>query len=184
MQEREFNYEEELSINPDALDVEWLAQPSLFMKYAEAASEARHAMDEAKENVDLVKAEVDREIRQDPGAFGLEKTTEGSISAAVLCHERYQEAIEKYNQSRFQNDLLMNAVRAFDQRKVALENLVKLHGQSYFSGPSEPRNLGMEWDKRVKCSSARSKVKDRLNKGDDDEDDSGKKKPRRRRRTS
>ena len=39
---------------------------------------------------------------------------------------------------------------AIDQKKSALENLVKLHGQMYFAGPSIPRDLDKEWEKREK----------------------------------
>ena len=40
-------------------------------------------------------------------------------------------------------------LKAFEQRKDALENLVRLHGQQYFAGPKIPRDLPSEMEKRT-----------------------------------
>ena len=42
-------------------------------------------------------------------------------------------------------------------------------GQQYFAGPQEPRDLGMEWDSRIKKKAARDKIKRSIRKEDDKE---------------
>jgi hypothetical protein len=54
------------------------------------------------------------------------------------------------------------AVNAFEQRKSALENLVRLFGQSYFAGPKMPRDL--HWEKEEKEKSVNSGIAKHLNK--------------------
>ena len=158
----EFNYEKEVEINPNALDIEWLQQPSLFLKYSEAAAEARRDLDLAKERLDVIRAQIDKEIREDPEKFGVKKITEAVVSNTIVVQEKYRQVYQEYVDLKYQADLLTRVVSAFDQRKSALENLVRLYGQSYFAGPQEPRDLGMEWEKKIKERSAQRKIRRRL----------------------
>ena len=153
------DYEEELRIDPDALDVEWLEQPMVFMRWSQKSADARAAVDRAKMNLDVVEAEVASDVRLNPTKYGLEKITEAAIRSAVLRSEEYVNATNVFIAFKHESDILGAAVRSFDQRKVALENLVKLQQQSYFAGPKEPRNLGEEFDKR---EGARRIVRERI----------------------
>lgn len=130
-------YEQDLSIDQARLDKEWLEQPRKFYQYAEALADARYGLDKAKENLDVVKANLDNKIRKDPNAFGLDgKVTEGAISGAIVLHADYTEAKNLVLEASHTVEVLTGAVRAFDQRKSALENLVRLHGQQYFAVPA------------------------------------------------
>jgi len=137
----ELNYEKDLKINPDELDLMWLDQASLFMKYAKHFADTRRLVDEEKQNLDIVKADIDKKIREHPEKFKIEKVTEGAIQSAILTEGSYNIAYKKFLDAKYESDMASNAVQAFNQRKEALENLVKLHGQSYFAGPSVPHDL-------------------------------------------
>ena len=143
------SYEEEMGIDCTALDVEWLEQPRLMMKYGRLLAEARKAQDDAKEFLDYTKARLDNEIRQDPDSYGLAKATESSIAGAILLQEEYKEASAALTEAKYRTELLSTAVRAVDSRKTALENLVRLHGMSYFAGPAVPRDLAAEREKHT-----------------------------------
>lgn len=167
--QEDFDYQSELRIDCDNLDVEFLLQSQLFMKYAEACADARFVMDKAKEVLDIVKAEIDADIRSNPGKYdiGDKKITETFVSGLVLRQERYHETAMRYIEARHEYEILSAAVEAFQQRKSALENLVRLHGQSYFAGPSEPRNLPMEYVKRLtsmKRDISRERIREKLGK--------------------
>lgn len=144
---KELDYEQDLKINPEELDIEWLDQPQTFMRYAEAAANARLKMDRAKEHLDVIRAETDSRIRSNPNRFNIEgKVTEGAISAAILQQQDYQDVQDQFNEAHHNYNIMQAAVKAFDQRKTALENLVRLQGQNYFSSPIEPRDLGSEYN--------------------------------------
>jgi len=144
----EKEYESELVIDADALDVEWLRQAQLFMKYAEAAAKAKKKVDIAKQKLDVAKSEVDRSVRQNPEAYQITgKPTEGAISSAVSIHPDVLNASDAVINANYEYALLSAAVKSFDQKKDALENLVRLHGQSYFASPETPRNLSNEAEK-------------------------------------
>ena len=135
------NYEQDLRIDETALDVEWLDQAMLFMRYARHAAEARKTFDETKQELDIVRAEIDKDIRENPDKYGLEKVTEGAIQSTLLTNKKYWAANQKVLDAKYEFDMASNAVSAFNMRKEALENLVKLNGQQYFAGPQVPRDL-------------------------------------------
>jgi len=152
------NYEQDLKIDVDALDVEWADQPLLMLKYTKISVEARMELDKAKEDLGIVKAEIDLKIRQDPEAFGITKITESAIQSAIILDTTFGLANEKCLQASYEFDMAQGAVRAVDQRKQALENLVKLHGLQYFAGPKIPRNLSYEYQQKQKQKNADDKV--------------------------
>lgn len=162
---KQYDYDNELQINPDALDVEWLMQPQLFMKYAEALAEAENRVDSAKENLELTKAETDSDIRNNIEAYTgtTKKPTETVVLSIVTQHHDYKKALTRFNKAKRDAKIMLMAVRAFDQRKTALENLVKLHGQSYFSSPQEDRDLKLEYEKNARHNVVRGKVYSKLN---------------------
>lgn len=159
------NYENDIMIDESALDVEWLDQPRLFLKYAKHLAECRRKLDIAKEELELVKAELDKDIRSNPDKYELSKITESVVQNTIVLQKRYIKAVQNLNDVKYEVDIALAAVRAFEQRKDALENLVKLHGQQYFAGPRVPRDITKEWETRQKqkrtdaCISAKMKRK-------------------------
>lgn len=145
----DLNYEQDVSIDETALDVEWLQQPNLMYKYARHQAQTKKAMDEAKERLDFIKAKLEMNIRANPGDYGLSKVTESAIASTILLQPEYQEASKKYIEAKYENEVAVAAVRAIDQKKTALENLVKLLNVSYFAGPSAPRDLSLEWNEHI-----------------------------------
>lgn len=153
------NYEKDVYIDESSLDVEWLNQPRLMMQYGRHASETKLEADKAKERVEVVRAELDRDIRSDPEKYDLSKITETVVQNTITLQDEYQEAYNTYLEAKYEFDMALNAVRAIDQKKAALENLVRLHGQQYFAGPSVPRDLSKEWEEKERQNVSNNKVR-------------------------
>jgi hypothetical protein len=143
------NYDKDIRIDPDALDLEWLYQPRLMVEYARHSAEMSLHLDKQKSLLELKKAELDKKIRAHPEKFEIAKPTETAISNAILMHPEYQEVEEQVWDAKYQMDIAKAAVRAIDGKKDALENLVRLHGQQYFAGPKLPRDLPKEWEQKM-----------------------------------
>jgi hypothetical protein len=144
------NYEDDIKIDETSLDIEWLDHASKMMRYARHAATMRQRLDLAKETVDLVKAELDKDIRTNPEKYDIEKVTEAVVQNTILMQDRYKKANENFINVKYETDIAANAVRAFDARRDALENLVRLHGQQYFAGPSIPRDITWEREQMQK----------------------------------
>lgn len=135
------SYEDDMRIDEDALDVELLEQPSLMTKYSRLLAEAKLERDLAKEELDLMRATIDLDIRDNPEKYQLSKVTENAINNCILMEEQYQDVQKKYNQDNYEVNVLQGIINAIEHRKSALENLVKLYGQNYFAGPAIPHDL-------------------------------------------
>ena len=152
------NYEKDIRIDESALDVEWLGQASLMLKYSRILAMSRKRADHAKINADVIKAELDKKIRAVPENYDLSKITEVAISNIILTSEEYKEAQTEIIEALYEVNMAQSAVRAIEQRKDALENLVKLYGQQYFAGPKIPRDISKEWEAREKQNQSNTQV--------------------------
>jgi len=158
------NYEQDVKIDENGLDTEWLEQSQLMLKYCQHAAQCKAEMDHAKEAMEVKKAELDKDIRANPDAFEIGKITESVVQNTIQAHPDYQQAVTEYINAKYEYEMAQAAVRAIDQKKTALENLVKLHGMSYFAGPQVPRDITKEWEVKQKQKEANQKVKTRRKK--------------------
>ena len=145
------DYEKDIKIDESALDVEWLEQASLAMKYGRHWADLGEKLDLAEEALELIVAEITDEINADiEGLLGKGiKSTVANVQAYCVQQSRYR--LQKEKVIKLKHDVNVAKIakeQAGDTRKTALENLVKLHGQSYFAGPSISRDLNHEAQQR------------------------------------
>lgn len=157
------NYEDDIQIDEQSLDIEWLNQPALMLKYARHAAQCRLELDKAKEALELVKAELDKEIRSFPDRFGIEKITDKVVENTIPMQPDYKEMSANFINARFESDVAYGAVKAIEARKDALENMGRLLGLQYFAGPKMPRDLHEE--RSAKQKSANQAVVSRFKRG-------------------
>ncbi|HQF51190.1 MAG TPA: hypothetical protein PK588_10545 [Paludibacteraceae bacterium] len=155
------DYEKDMQIEEDALDLECLEQARLMLRYCQLAARLEKEEDLAKENLNLVKAEIDKDIRTNPAKYGIDKITEGAIANAIIMDPRYKEASQHYIDARFEANAAAGAVKACEQRKSMLETLARLHGQQYFAGPAVPRDIVKEREKRMKIENEMATILNR-----------------------
>jgi len=155
----EFDYEKDLSIDPNYLDAEFLNHSIRFMKYAQESAKANKAAKIAEENVKTVRSIIINEAKKSDVKY-----TESTLEAHYRTHDDYIKAKDEWIEATFYADLCTNAVFAMQARKTALENLVRLHGQEYFSNPQEPRDLAEASQRlaEIRSNSAVNSIKDRL----------------------
>jgi hypothetical protein len=138
MSEENNSYEQDVSVDPNSLEVEWTKQSKIYMKWAKLTSMADKKVKDLKEKLEFIDAQIDKEYRAKNSGI---KFTEAMVKAAIIEHEDHKKAIEDFNNALYQYNMCSNVVRSLDHKKSALENLVKLWQGSYFAGPKEPRDL-------------------------------------------
>lgn len=147
---RELDYKADCHIDETALDVEWLGQAEMGRKYGRHAAYMRKLAKKAEQRTKVVQAELHREALGDPVATtGKQGPNAGDIDAFVRSHDDHKKAKEEQIEAEYEADYAEYAQKeiAFT-RKQTLEHLVALHGQQYFAGPTMPRDLASELDKR------------------------------------
>lgn len=133
--EPEFDFEKDISINKFKLDEECISHSSLYGRYASACSDAKTEVSRAKDNLELVQAERNLEIRKELADSGV-KVTEAMVTASLVNDEQVIKAKNKLRETEDVYGKLSVAVQAFEHRKSELDNLVKLYCSGYYSMPS------------------------------------------------
>ena len=144
------------AIDENQLDKEWVAQPKFYHKYAKKAAMARQEMEQAKANMEVIKAEQSQKIRKNPLDFGIEKITEKAIEDAITVSQEARGATEALIDAKHAVEILDAAVQTLEHRKRALEKLVDLRLANYFS---EPKSPNMDREKKDQLENSKFKQK-------------------------
>ena len=159
------NYEKDIRIDETALDVEWLEQAELAVRYGRYWSACKDKVTRAEEYIKLIRSQLVAEANDDPvKCCNKEKPNAADIEAYYRRDKRHIKAKEEWlNALKECNDAEIVKNEISFTRKAALENLVQLHGQQYFAGPSVARNLQKERElKQAKRQEINTRV--RLNR--------------------
>lgn len=125
-----------LNIDINRLDDEWLRQPHLYGEIADQLAEARRSLEQAKARLEITRAQIADEVRTNPKDYGIDRVSQPKVEAAVNRHRKVRLRTKSLIQAQYEVNVLQGAAVAMDHKKRALENLVKLHGQNYFSSPT------------------------------------------------
>lgn len=155
---QEMNFSEAIEIDPTQLDREWLQQPDLFLAVAEEEAACARDVAVMEEHLAQVEAELALDIRANPKDYDAPEGARGGVTdsictALITLQPKYQGCKKALTEARYKYDRARAAARAFDHRRSALERLVALHGQNYFSSPKNPPELTPERAKEIRDSS-------------------------------
>ena len=129
------NYHKDKAIDWDALHFEWARQPELAHEYGVELADAKRAVDDAKEALDVAKAKAFLAAAEEI------KSPVDKVKAWADQDPKYLAAVQGYNEAKHKLGLVQAAYDAITQTKrKALEALVSLHGQQYWSAPVEQKD--------------------------------------------
>ena len=143
------DFENDVKINKFELDIEWEKQPALFEKYARASAEATAERDRVWQNRKVIKAELMTEILNHYNSIGLKKPTDVAIDAEIRGDSRHKEVSEELIAANEKVGLTDAAKWAMQQKKDALENMVKLFLAGYWSDAKIPQEAKEQADEKV-----------------------------------
>lgn len=157
MEEKTIN--DDLRIDKDSLDEEWLMQSILNHKYGLFLAEAKQKWNRAKEKTKTIKSELILEANKGGKDLIGTSATVASVDAWVRTQPEYKDAKEDEIECEFKVNILESAVFSFQQRKAALENEVQLWRGSYYGEPKD-KTMDDEID-----NNKRSRQRKNLNRG-------------------
>lgn len=155
----ERNFSDDVKINKYKLEEECEKQAGLYFYWAEKLADARSSLNEEKDKLDFILAEMDTHIRihwdeEYPGM----KSTETSIKSALEQHPKIQKQKEIMQQFQREVNTLFAAESAMNHRKSELDNLVTLLVKGFYAAP----NGGKREDA---TATVEREVRKKLNKG-------------------
>jgi hypothetical protein len=144
-------------LDPLRLDEHWVEQARLFFRYSVQTAEARQEVNRLKAELDVVAAELDQAIREDPDEFNIAKPTEAAIKAAIPLQDDYRAAQKALFTAMHDQDIYQAACGALEHRKRALEKLVDLAKLEWFAEPRASEESRDVAEKLVKEAVRRKK---------------------------
>ncbi len=138
------NYKEDVKIDPTSLELEWLDQAELSVKYGKEWSVLRKKVALLDEQVKVIRSKLIREAWEFPDKClgqGI-KPADQKVEAYYRTHKKHRKLKQELIEAQEELDLVEVAKNEISfTRKSALENLVKLYISDYFAGPNVPRDL-------------------------------------------
>ena len=136
-------YEEALEIDFNRLEECWKDHSKDFMYWAEKWANAVAERDKLKEQLKVLTAEKELNIRMDfannpPLKM---KVTEGLISSTLTVNEELIALKKSIIEKNEEVDIYASAKASFEARKAALSGLVTLWVGGYFSIPNGPKEF-------------------------------------------
>lgn len=156
----------ELDINRYQLAKELVRQPQLYMEWALKAASVEKEVRDLKHDLEVLKANVEKRIRNNPEKFGLEgNPKEGSIKAEIARHRRVKRKTKELSEAIYNERILKDAQTAFVQRRKMLENLTSLNVQLHFADVKLPQRAveasGREVKRKIQRSLSKRKIRRR-----------------------
>lgn len=143
------DYKSDIRLDKMHLDLEWEKQAEKFSDWGTLAAEAEEIRDLLKDKLELIEAEIGREVRMDPINFGLAKITDSAIVEIIHTHERYRAVKEEYLKAVKEARVLHVAEKAFEHKKKALDRLTDLFITGYYSKTSYFDNSEVEEQRKL-----------------------------------
>ena len=171
LEDRFKGWKERLAINIYDLHNDVATQPSYYADVAEVAAELKAEVQAAKSNLELVKAEINSDVRANPGQYNLDKVTEGAIQTAVTLSGRVKEADAVYALACRQHDMIQVLVTAFEHRRSMINNEVQLYINNYWgelqsTSPGSPEGKrALQQERVVGIKAKRAAKKEEVDDG-------------------
>ena len=145
------DFQADLAINPDELDIAALEQSNLAMKYSREAAHYSRIVKKCQEKVKVTRSKLIKEVNDDPEkCLGKgQKATGPNQEAYYRDHPSHIAAKKELIDAEYQYDLVKAAADhvAF-QRSKMIQVLSSLLNAEYFAAPGFARDLKKEWDRR------------------------------------
>lgn len=132
-------YGDDLQIDKFNLPEEWERQPSLYMYWAEEAVYAQTVRDRIAEQLKLLAAQLDSDIRINWQAYGFQKApTESAVKAAIEQQQSYMDKKEELAKATEHANIMAAARGGFEHKRRALTSLTELQIAGFYTANTAP----------------------------------------------
>lgn len=129
---------------------QWEEQAAAVMEFGLRLADAVTEADSLKSELEILYAELDAQIREDPAEFGLDKTTETAIKNTVLTIPKYQKKLEESQKARHDIDVIRAALTALEHRKHALQAILSAKMAGWYAEPKVKEDARPKKSRTVK----------------------------------
>lgn len=124
-------YQETLMIDKNDLDTGLVEQANIFHRVGLAYADCMSGRDFSRNQLEKIKAEIDRLTREDASREG-QRLTESQVAHRIVEDDTYQAAFSNYLYWKALAEKWLSLRESYNARAYALRDLVQLYGMSYF----------------------------------------------------
>jgi hypothetical protein len=133
------HYPDDMLIDKFNLPGEWERQPQLFTYWAEEAVYAQTVRDQITQQLELLKAQLDSDIRINFAAYGFSaKPTEAAIKAGILQQETYAAKVAELSDATKHMNIMNAAKAGMEHKRRALTSLTELQIAGFYGANTAP----------------------------------------------
>ena len=158
------NYAEDIEIDINDLEGEWIEQPSLYLHYSKKYSDAIYERDLRKSELDYLYAKQYNNIKNNWQEDFDKPPSESAIKEKIVESEKYRLAEKALIEATRQMNLYSGVKSSFEHRKNALSNLVYLRVSGFHSEPQNIQRMVSKRKERRVCA-AQDEQRRMLNSG-------------------
>lgn len=145
-------YREDLLIDKFNLAGEWERQPQLFMYWAEEAVYSETVRNQVKEQLKLLAAQLDSDIRLNWKEYGFDKApTNPAVEAAIEQQESYMAKKEELAKANEQTNIMRAAQNGMEHKRRALTNLTSLQIAGFYGANTAPAQHAISGAKKAQA---------------------------------
>jgi len=123
----------DFSVNPDILEQEWVSLPLSVFNASKMLADDRFCHEELKRQAEVVRSDVEMEVRRHPAKFDLDKVTDNSAKAMVNIDARVQDADRRVLEARRNLDTASAVVAAMTAKKEALNAITEMKKMNFYN---------------------------------------------------
>lgn len=130
-----YDFTHATKINKHALEDECQMQAELMRDFSHLAAVIEAKSNYYKRKAELKRAELDKDIRQNPKNYGMDKVTESAITNTIILDPEIKTLQDEYWKNVGQHGVVMAVVKGLEHKRTQLDNLVKLFLNNYYAEP-------------------------------------------------
>ena len=164
--EFKFDFDNDTKVDPNKLHEECFNYGRMAWKYGEAVAEAKKEMDQAHEQVKIVRSRLILEIGKDPEGCGFDKAPKvAEVEAYWRTHKDYIAAKDELIEKEYRYNIIVAGANSIQYSKsTGIEGAIRLWEKEYFTVEGLPAEVPESWvgwreKERAKTS---QKQRDRL----------------------
>jgi len=151
----------DIKIDKLNLPKEWEEHAEIYRYWAEEYALSTLERDQAKEQLELIAADLDLAIRADPKGYDLDKIAESGVKSTIKMQPEHQDAQEKYNQAKYKATRMQAAKDAMEHRRDALKSLEKLAIAGFYTANTAPPEAAVKKSKALREEFAKQRKQKR-----------------------
>lgn len=165
-------FKNSLPIDGNRLDEECLTQASLYHEVGEFVMGLKGSARLAKDHLEYTKGKISREIRNNPGNYGIAKLNNDVVIETYLTLGEYRNALTDYSEAQHLADIGSVLLESVAHRKSVLRDAVSLYVHEYYTSTNDMTKQRQDCNEVTEDNIRRHRLANAAQRAEDNKEES------------